>query len=144
MMSAMASQIISITSVYSTVYPGADQRKHQSSASLTFVMGIHRWPSISPHIGPVTWKMLPFDDVFMILVGLNGTHDDVIKCKHFPSYWPFVRGIHRLLQVIRIFLSWPICIQHQRTVICAEVNLLHHIFKCHVEFDTDAGLVLEC
>ena len=22
-------------------------------------------------------------------------HDDVIKWKHFPSYWPFVRGIHR-------------------------------------------------
>ena len=24
-----------------------------------------------------------------------GLHDDVIKWKHFPSYWPFVRGIHR-------------------------------------------------
>ena len=24
-----------------------------------------------------------------------GTHDDVIKWKHFPRYWPFVRGIHR-------------------------------------------------
>ena len=22
------------------------------------------------------------------------THDDVIKWKHFPRYWPFVRGIH--------------------------------------------------
>ena len=22
-------------------------------------------------------------------------HDGVIKCKHFPCYWPFVRGIHR-------------------------------------------------
>ena len=22
-------------------------------------------------------------------------HDDVIKWKHFPCYWPFVRGIHR-------------------------------------------------
>ena len=26
---------------------------------------------------------------------MSGTHDDVIKWKHFPSYWPFVRGIHR-------------------------------------------------
>ena len=25
----------------------------------------------------------------------GGTHDDVIKWKHFPRYWPFVRGIHR-------------------------------------------------
>ena len=25
----------------------------------------------------------------------NWGHDDVIKCKHFPRYWSFVRGIHR-------------------------------------------------
>ena len=42
-MSAMASQIASLTIVNSTVYSGADQRKHQSSASLAFVQGIHRW-----------------------------------------------------------------------------------------------------
>ena len=64
-MSAMASQITSFTIVYSTVYSGADQRKHQSSASLAFVRGIHRWPLNSPHTWPVTWKMFPFDDVIM-------------------------------------------------------------------------------
>ena len=36
----MASQITSLTIVYLTVYLGADQRKHQSSASLAFVRGI--------------------------------------------------------------------------------------------------------
>ena len=45
-MSAMASQITSLTIVYLTVYWGADQRRHQSSASLAFVRGIHRWPVI--------------------------------------------------------------------------------------------------
>ena len=35
-------QITSLTIVYLTVYSGADQRKHQSSASLAFVMGIHQ------------------------------------------------------------------------------------------------------
>ena len=25
----------------------------------------------------------------------EGVHDEVIKWKHFPRYWPFVRGIHR-------------------------------------------------
>ena len=50
-MTAMASQITSLTSVYSTVYSGADQRKHQSSASLAFVRGIHRRPVNSPHKG---------------------------------------------------------------------------------------------
>ena len=41
-------QITSLTIVYSTVYLGTDQRKHQSSASLAFVRGIHRWPVNSP------------------------------------------------------------------------------------------------
>ena len=41
-MSVMVSQITSLTIVYSTVYSGADQRKHKSSASLAFVRGIHR------------------------------------------------------------------------------------------------------
>ena len=41
-MSTMASQIASLTIVYPTVYSGPDQRKHQSSASLAFVRGIHR------------------------------------------------------------------------------------------------------
>ena len=38
-MSAMESQITSITIVYSTIYLGADQRKHPSPASLAFVTG---------------------------------------------------------------------------------------------------------
>ena len=65
MMSAIASQITSLRIVYSTVYSGADQRKHQSSASLAFVSGIHRWPANSPHKRPLTRKMFPFDDVIM-------------------------------------------------------------------------------
>ena len=40
----MASQITAVSSVCSTVCSGADQRKHQSSAPLAFVRGIHRWP----------------------------------------------------------------------------------------------------
>ena len=64
-MGAMASQITSLTIVYSTVYSGADQRKHQSSTSLTFERGIHRRPVNSPHKWPVTRKMFPFDDVIM-------------------------------------------------------------------------------
>ena len=53
-MSMMASQITRLTIVYSTVYSGADQRKHQSSALLAFVWGIHRWPVNSPYKGTVT------------------------------------------------------------------------------------------
>ena len=64
-MGAIASQITSLTIVYSTVYSDADQRKHQSFASLVFVRGIHRGPVNSPHKWPVTRKMFPFDDVIM-------------------------------------------------------------------------------
>ena len=56
-MSTIASQITSLTIVYSTVYSGTDQRKFQSSASLAFVRGINRWPR----------KMFPFDDVIMLV-----------------------------------------------------------------------------
>ena len=65
-MGAMASQITSLTIVYSNVYSHADQRKHQSSASLAFVWWIHRWPVNSPHKWPVTRKIFPLDDVIMI------------------------------------------------------------------------------
>ena len=64
-MSTIASQVTSLTIVYSTVYSGADQSKHQSSAPLAFVRGIHRGPVNSPHKGPVTRNMFPFDDVIM-------------------------------------------------------------------------------
>ena len=64
-MGSMASQLTSLTIVYSTVYSAADQRKHQSSASLAFVRGIHRGTLNSPHKWPATRKMFPFDDVIM-------------------------------------------------------------------------------
>ena len=54
----LVSQIISLTFVYTNVYSCAEQRKH--------VRGIHWSPVNSPHKGPVTRKMFPFDDVIMI------------------------------------------------------------------------------
>ena len=73
-MSTMASLITSPTIVYSSIYSGTGERKHQSSASLAFVWRIHRWPVNSPHKGPVTREMFRFDDVIMnstsVAVGL--------------------------------------------------------------------------
>ena len=66
-MDTIASQITSLTIVYSALYLGADQSKHQSSASLAFVWRIHRGPVNSPHKWPVTRKMSSFDDVIMNL-----------------------------------------------------------------------------
>ena len=53
-MDAMVSQITSLTIVYWTIYSGADQRKHQSSASLAFEQRIHQWLVNSLHKWPVT------------------------------------------------------------------------------------------
>ena len=64
-MSTMASKITGVAIVCLTACSGADQRKRQSSASPTFVWGIHRWPVNSPHKGPETRKMFPFNDVIM-------------------------------------------------------------------------------
>ena len=69
-------QITSLTIVYSTVYSDADQRNHQSSASLAFVRGIHREPMNSPHKWPVTRKMFPFD---------HGHHDNKTNIWWIPS-----------------------------------------------------------
>ena len=74
-LTAIASQITSLTIVYSTVYSDADQRKHQSSPSLAFVLGIHRGPVNSPHKWPVTRKIFPFDGVIM-QSAIQGTDGD--------------------------------------------------------------------
>ena len=71
-MGAMVSKITSLTIVYATVYSDADQRKHQCSASLAFVRGIHRRPGNSPHKWPETRKIVPFDDVIMYATALWG------------------------------------------------------------------------
>ena len=99
-MGAIASQITSLTIVYSTVYSDADQRKHQSSASLAFVRVIHRWPVNYPHKWPVTRKMFPLDDVIMQLcdtysyqqrscrgdsLGLHTSNRTQIACPPPPS-----------------------------------------------------------
>ena len=87
-MSTVASQITILTIVCSTV-SGADQRKHQSSASLAFVRGIHRSPVNSPHKGPVTREMFAFDDVIMITLNMAAVENVVaahsvieLICRH--------------------------------------------------------------
>ena len=84
-MSAMASQVTGATNVYLAICSGANQRKHQSSASLAFVRGIHRWPVNSSHKGPVTRKMFPFDDVIMMhyLSFVSWAHRS-------PQHWRFI------------------------------------------------------
>ena len=62
-MGTIASHLTSLTIVYSAVYSGADQRKHQNSTSMAYERGNHRWPVIPRTKGNA--EMLPFDDVIM-------------------------------------------------------------------------------
>ena len=86
-MGMIASQMTCLTIVYSTVYVDADQRKHQSFASLAFVREIHRGPVNSPHKRPVTRKMFPFDDVIMDwLFHILMPHNMIILNYSFPYF----------------------------------------------------------
>ena len=67
----------------------ADQRKHQSSASLAFVRGIHRSPVNSPHKWPVTRKMFPCDDVIMDVATSRSASGNFIKNNISVSVFDF-------------------------------------------------------
>ena len=84
-MATIASQITSLTIVYSTIYSDADQRKHQSFVSLVFVREIHRGPVNSLHKWPVTRKMFPFDDVITSLVKFNDMAWSVTTALEIPN-----------------------------------------------------------
>ena len=99
-----ASQVTIISIVCSAVCSGADQRKRQSTASLAFVRGIHRWPVNSPHKGPVTRKLFTFDDVILTMTKCSGAYrpESLTSIFHisfsciasitgFQSRWCFVR-----------------------------------------------------
>ena len=112
-MSAMASQITGVLIVCSTVCSGADQRKHQSSASLAFMTGIRRWPVDSPHKGPVTRKMIPFDDVIMKMIYITSIRESNIKHLQRDYFWSeIVNGNIAYLDIIQA--SDTICHQFLR------------------------------
>ena len=64
-MSAMGTQITGLLDCLFNRLLRRSSKKASSSASLAFVRGIHPWQVDSPHKGPVTWTMFPFDDVIM-------------------------------------------------------------------------------
>ena len=127
-MSEMASQITDVSVVYSTVCWGADQRNHQSSASLAFVRGIHRSPVNSPHKRPVPRKMFPFDDVIM----------PPLKCCEIP--WDLIIHLekirvpfhYRFLDIFccQFFFSWHILQQSYIYIIIKLVYCRQTMIKC--------------
>ena len=101
-MTMLASQITSLTVVYSIVYSGVNQRKHQSSASQAFVREIHRGPVNFPHKWPVTRKMFPFDDVIM-------NHSFITKGW---THWNRSRWINRHFQFRNPWMRYELILFH--------------------------------
>ena len=91
-MTTIASWITSLTIVYSTVYSDADNRKHQSSASLACVWGIHRDRWIPRTKGQLRGKC------FHLMTSSWIRELGIFK---YPHYWP-CRGIH----------IWPVDFPH--------------------------------
>ena len=157
-MGAMASQITSLTIVYSTVYSGADQRKHQSSASLAFGWGIHRWQVNSPHEGPVPRKMFPFDDVTMshrihgikktsisfyglnyLVIGMSlgcGWHIRVrLLLNHIYNHGRIKYNVFNTIQTLLLFYKLNVCFKiqfrkrHFRNKFLLILRLIRKAFK---------------
>ena len=104
-MGTISSQITSLTIVFWTVYLDTDQRKHQSSASLAFVRGIHRRPVNSPHKWPVTQRMFPFDEVIMfikMLVILWISHSYLTDVTTAQLWW-LLSNINVIWRICRYF-----------------------------------------
>ena len=112
-MSVMASQITVVLIVCSTVSSCPDQRKHQGSASLAFVRGIHQWPGNSPHKGPVTRKIVPFDDVIMSSIAIRNIKVFFLNPTQSLYIYIYISKLYNFLPIMLMLgngvLSNPIC-----------------------------------
>ena len=125
-MASMAFQIISVSIACSALCSGTGQRKHQSSASLAFVRGIHQWPLNSPHKGPVTWKMLPFYDVIvwinLVTIIIFWTHRVLARSRYLNqlSIVPFETNCNEI---------WINCMNAKYSY--QEHVWIGHLWSCH-------------
>ena len=111
---------------------GLRQRNLRISAFIGILWESNRDRRDSPHKGPVMRKVFPFLHAIMVLLCLHSNtltrsphqvcfiHDDVIKWKHFPRCWPFVRGIHRSPVNSPHKDQWRGALMF--TLICARIN----------------------
>ena len=91
-MTTVASQITSLAVVYSIVYSDADERKHQSSASLAFVRGIHRSRWIPRTKGQWRGKCL----------------DKKVEIKTWVIYWTPFLGLNVIIYPCTIRGTYPV------------------------------------
>ena len=140
-MGTIASQITSLTIVYSTVYSHAYQRKYKSSASLAFVRGIHLRPVNSPHKLPVTWKMFRFDDVILLsklVMVLPKKQITIWIIEQLGEVWPL-----HMCATLQHLLIWivELCAVSQVNMIRIAFGCLH-VYACKFQFSN--GITFCC
>ena len=89
-MGVMASQITSLTFFTQSCIQEQIKESNQSSPTLAFARGIHRGPVNSPHKGPVTRKMFPFDGVIMkifVMCALRVKMTTSCRCSLWPKFF---------------------------------------------------------
>ena len=100
-MGTMASQITSLTIVWSTVYSGADQIRYQNPASLASVRVIHRWSVISPHKGPVKRKKVSIWWRHYVILTFHS-----VRRSHLTRGFATPKAIHTNFHVILSWIGW--------------------------------------
>ena len=120
-MGMIASQITSITIVYSTVYSDADQRKHQSSASLAFVR-----------------KMFPFDDVIMSVQFMMSANSQIrfglqivfVSLYITPSHSHHCTNLSEDIELIYMPLRYILSIVSVRLSIFSQLSIIQYVELC--------------
>ena len=97
---------------------GCRSKKHQSSASLAFVQGIHRWPVNSRHKWPVTRKMFPFDNVIMSI--LSAITRDVRIVPYF-QIWGYMLDVGHISCHHEM---WPTSVSHSFSFLNRSLDFL--------------------
>ena len=126
-MGAMASEITSLTVVYLVVYSGEDQRKHQSSASLAFVRGIHRWPRVNERLSKQSrgwWFETPSRSLW------RHCNDAQCSSYHHPNEITDSVAIHALFWYV---VMWRISQTYDQYV-SNRAETLHYSFCAYAVF----------
>ena len=120
-MGTMASQITSRLFTPSFIQVQI-KKKHQSSASLACVWGIHLWPVNSPHKGPLTRKMFPINDVIMC---------QSMQCSTNPPSW-CLRWVKLCFRWVKIFKTFWNCVLLVRIFLrMGDMESLCRTLSCH-------------
>ena len=103
-MTTIASQITSLTVVYSTVYSEGRSKKTLKLRVTGLCVGNSPGPVNSPHKGPVTRKMFPFDDVIM---WYSRVWKDklLVYCFHGSSKWATNTIAKSFRLILRLFVG---------------------------------------